>query len=90
MTAGVTGTLRKDGKSEYTYKMDVCQPTDVTESDHVDEFGELGIVAVVDEDAYPMLVGLELDYSFELVGGGVRHYNPNSKTNCGCGKSFKL
>ena len=48
------------------------------------------IVAVVDDEAYPMLVGLELDYSFELIGGGFKHFNPNSKTNCGCGKSFKV
>ena len=45
---------------------------------------------MVDDEAYPMLVGLELDYSFELIGGGFKHYNPNSKTNCGCGKSFKV
>jgi len=45
---------------------------------------------VVDDEAHPMLVGLELDYSFELIGGGFKHYNPNSKTNCGCGKSFKV
>ena len=42
MQAGVTGTLRKDGKSEYTYKMDVCAPEDIADTDHVDHFEELG------------------------------------------------
>mmetsp|Transcript_51562 Transcript_51562/g.144124 ORF Transcript_51562/g.144124 Transcript_51562/m.144124 type:complete len:146 (-) Transcript_51562:502-939(-) len=42
MEAGVTGTLRKDGKSEYTYKMDVCEKEDLAETDHVDEFSDLG------------------------------------------------
>lgn len=44
MEAGVTGTLRKDGNSEYTYKMDVCEEKDLAETDHVDEFRELGCV----------------------------------------------
>ncbi len=36
------------------------------------------------------LFGLQLDYSDALVGGGFSFQNPNSKGECGCGKSFSV
>lgn len=49
-----------------------------------------GIQVVVDAQSWPYVVGLSLDYSEDLMGGGFRFHNPNATSSCGCGNSFAV
>ncbi|SRR5579883_650183 len=49
-----------------------------------------GIQVVVDSSSVPILEGLVLDYSEDLMGGGFRFHNPNAIQTCGCGNSFSV
>ena len=45
---------------------------------------------VTDAASVHFLDGLVIDYSDELLGGGLQFTNSNTKTTCGCGQSFNL
>ncbi len=48
-----------------------------------------GIPVVVDAQSLNYIfLGLTLDYSEDLMGGGFRFHNPNAAQICGCGNSF--
>jgi iron-sulfur cluster assembly accessory protein len=47
-----------------------------------------GINIVVDPDSDRYLQILKLDYSEDLMGGGLRFTNANTQNTCGCGLSF--
>lgn len=49
-----------------------------------------GLRLVCNSKSLLYLFGLELDYSDALIGGGFTFRNPNSKGECGCGKSFSV
>ncbi|MFM7427475.1 MAG: HesB/IscA family protein [Elainella sp.] len=49
-----------------------------------------GIPIAVDSQSLPYLIGLNLDYSEDLMGGGFRFHNPNATSSCGCGNSFAI
>ena len=48
------------------------------------------IRVVTDEASAKFLDGLIIDYSEELINGGLQFTNSNTKTTCGCGQSFNL
>lgn len=48
------------------------------------------LTIVVAQDTLPYLKDLKIDYSEDLMGGGFRFQNPQSKTTCNCGQSFAL
>lgn len=50
----------------------------------------LGIQLLVDPKSALYLMGTYLDYSYDMVGGGFKFYNPNAKASCSCGESFNL
>jgi iron-sulfur cluster assembly protein len=50
--------------------------------------GEIQIVT--DEGSSKYLDGLVIDYSDDLINGGLQFTNANTKTTCGCGQSFSL
>ncbi len=50
--------------------------------------GEIRIVS--DEESVKFLDGLIIDYSDDLIHGGLQFKNANSQTTCGCGQSFGL
>ncbi|HIJ91268.1 MAG: iron-sulfur cluster assembly accessory protein [Desulfobulbaceae bacterium] len=50
--------------------------------------GSIRIVS--DEASVKFLDGLVIDYSDELINGGLQFTNSNTKTTCGCGQSFNL
>lgn len=52
-------------------------------------FQSNGVTIVVDERSYPFLVGSEVDYIPDLLGGGFKINNPNAVRSCGCGHSFQ-
>ena len=56
------------------------------ESDRLIEVN--GISLVVNTQSWKYVEHLELDYSEDLMGGGFRFHNPQSKKTCGCGISF--
>lgn len=47
-----------------------------------------GIALVVDSQSWEYVRELQLDYAEDLMGGGFRFHNPQSKNTCGCGISF--
>lgn len=47
-----------------------------------------GLKVVVDIRSMLYLMGMTLDYTGELLGGGFKFVNPNAKKSCGCGHSF--
>lgn len=52
-------------------------------------FEREGIRVVAHSASAPLLHGIEIDYSDDLVRSGFRFRNPNAKHACGCGQSFK-
>ena len=48
------------------------------------------ILVVTDEASVKFIDGLVIDYSDELINGGLQFTNSNTKTTCGCGQSFNL
>ncbi|APB34590.1 hypothetical protein GlitD10_2258 [Gloeomargarita lithophora Alchichica-D10] len=50
----------------------------------------MGITVVVPSHQYPLLSGLTLDYTEDLVGGSFRFNNPQAHQTCSCGHSFAL
>jgi len=50
-----------------------------------------GAIRVVSDAASVQFIdGLVIDYSDELINGGLQFTNSNTKTTCGCGQSFNL
>ena len=45
---------------------------------------------VTDESSAKFLDNLVVDYSDDLINGGLQFTNANTKTTCGCGQSFSL
>lgn len=45
---------------------------------------------VTDTASERFLDGLVIDYSDELINGGLQFTNSNTRTTCGCGQSFNL
>ena len=45
---------------------------------------------VTDAESGKYLDGLVIDYSDDLINGGLQFTNANTKTTCGCGQSFNL
>ena len=43
---------------------------------------------IMDEESYPQLKGLRIDYIDGLQGAGFKLTNPNASSTCGCGQSF--
>lgn len=67
------------------------EPTPVHHHQHADNVMEVeGFRLVCSNKSLLYLFGLELDYSDALIGGGFAFRNPNSKGECGCGKSFSV
>lgn len=52
------------------------------------ESGKIRIVS--DDNSTQYLNGLTVDYSDDLISGGLRFTNTNAKSTCGCGASFNL
>lgn len=47
-----------------------------------------GVELWIDNESWPYIEHLKLDYSEDLMGGGFRFYNPHLNNICGCGISF--
>jgi iron-sulfur cluster assembly protein len=45
---------------------------------------------VTSKESFPLLVGLTIDFSKDLINHGFRFENPNAVESCGCGHSAKF
>lgn len=48
-----------------------------------------GVRLIVDPMSLPYLMGANIDFVDNLMGGGFRIDNPNAVSTCGCGHSFR-
>lgn len=76
----------KSGCSGYSYALDYAD--EVASDDVVIEQGDVKVV--VNEDAMPMLDGMELDFVREGLNQSFKFINPNVTSECGCGESFSV
>ena len=78
--------VRTTGCSGLAYKLeyaDDLQPEDVSFESH-------GVRVLVDPRSLAYIDGTELDFVREGLNEGFRFNNPNVKSECGCGESFKV
>lgn len=67
---------------EYVVKLETKQlPIDITTEIN-------GLKIVCDSKSAEFLVGSELVWTGNLIGGGFQFNNPNAQRSCGCGTSF--
>ncbi len=78
--------VKTTGCSGLAYKLeyaDDIQPEDV-------QFESHGVRVLVDPKSLVYIDGTELDFVREVLNEGFRYNNPNVKSECGCGESFKV
>jgi iron-sulfur cluster assembly protein len=80
-------SITEGGCAGLTYSADVDR--EIREGESV-IFESNGIRIVSDHASSGYLNGLNIDYSDELIGGGLQFANENAGTTCGCGASFNL
>jgi len=78
--------VRTTGCSGMAYKLEFADAP--TEGDL--EFESHGVRVLIDPKSLPYLDGTELDFVREGLNEGFRFQNPNVKSECGCGESFKV
>ena len=83
LRVGVT----EGGCAGLTYSAEVDR--EMKEGDSV-VLTEGNIRVVSDENSTKYLDGLQIDFSDDLINGGLQFTNSNTKTSCGCGQSFSL
>ncbi|MFZ9392159.1 MAG: iron-sulfur cluster assembly protein IscA [Betaproteobacteria bacterium] len=83
---GVRLGVKTTGCSGLAYKLEfVDQPADEDLA-----FDSFGVRVLVDPKSLPYIDGTELDYTREGLNEGFKFNNPNVKSECGCGESFKV
>jgi iron-sulfur cluster assembly protein len=83
---GVRLGVKTTGCSGLAYKLEFV---DSASQEDV-QFESHGVTVVVDPKSLPYIDGTELDYAREGLNEGFRFNNPNVKSECGCGESFKV
>ncbi|MBE9519683.1 MAG: iron-sulfur cluster assembly accessory protein [Proteobacteria bacterium] len=79
--------VTEGGCAGLTYSADIDRQMKEGES-VVLQSGDIRIVSDPESSRY--LDGLTIDYSDELIGGGLQFTNASAETTCGCGASFNL
>ena len=80
-------TVAEGGCAGLTYDADIDREMKEGES-VVLQNGDIKIVTDPESSRY--LEGLTIDYSDDLIGGGLQFTNASAETTCGCGASFNL
>ena len=78
--------VRTTGCSGLAYKLEYADdalPEDFTFESH-------GVKVLVDPRSLSYIDGTELDFVREGLNEGFKFNNPNVKSECGCGESFKV
>lgn len=76
----------KSGCSGYSYALDYAD--EVAADDVVIEQGDVKVV--INEEAMPVMEGMELDFVREGLNQSFKFINPNVTSECGCGESFSV
>ena len=79
--------VTEGGCAGLTYSADIDRQMKEDES-VVLQSGEIRIVSDPESSRY--LDGLTIDFSDDLIGGGLQFTNASAKSTCGCGASFNL
>jgi len=79
--------VAEGGCAGLTYSADIDREIGEGES-VILQSGHIRIVS--DPESSQYLDGLTIDYSDDLIGGGLQFTNANAGTTCGCGASFNL
>lgn len=79
--------VKEGGCAGLTYNAEIVSVIKECES-VVHTSGSVRIVA--DEGSEKFLEGLIVDYSDDLINGGLQFTNSNTQSTCGCGQSFGL
>lgn len=48
------------------------------------------LTVITDDESLPFLIGLQIDYSDDLITAGFRFRNNDNQSSCGCGASFSV
>lgn len=83
---GVRLGVKTTGCSGLAYKLEFV---DEVASEDL-SFESHGVKVLVDPKSLPYIDGTELDYAREGLNEGFKFNNPNVKSECGCGESFKV
>ncbi len=78
--------VKTTGCSGLAYKLEYAD--DVQPEDHA--FESHGVKVLVDPRSLAYIDGTELDFVREGLNEGFRFNNPNVRSECGCGESFKV
>ena len=78
--------VKTTGCSGLAYKLEYAD--DSQPEDHL--FESHGVKVIVDPRSLAYIDGTELDFVREGLNEGFRFNNPNVKSECGCGESFKV
>lgn len=81
---GLRVAVLAGGCAGYSYSLNLQEKPE--KSDVVFEIK--GVKVFVDRESIHILKGTEVNYIDSLEESGFKFSNPNSKGNCGCGKSF--
>ncbi|EEF79382.1 Iron binding protein IscA for iron-sulfur cluster assembly [Methylophaga thiooxydans] len=76
----------KSGCSGYSYALDYAD--ELGNGDVILEQSDVKVV--VNEEAMPLLEGMELDFVKEGLNQSFKFRNPNVTSECGCGESFSV
>ena len=77
--------VKSGGCSGYSYGMSI----DYRELEGDSIFEDRGVRIVIDKMSLPLLMGSQIDYVENMMGGGFSVNNPNATSACGCGSSFR-
>ena len=77
-------SVESGGCSGMSYKMDFS--SEKKEFDKI--FETNGLSVICDLKSWLYLKNIEVDYSDDLLKGGIKINNPNAERSCGCGTSF--
>lgn len=69
------------------FRYDLFFDEDKTDTDQI--FTDKEVSIIVDMMSYQYLEGTTIDYVDGLTGAGFKFVNPNAKSTCGCGSSFR-
>ena len=83
--AGVRLFVKSGGCSGYQYGMAI----DDRELDGDTVVYDRGVRLMVDPMSLPLVMGAEIDFIENMMGGGFTVNNPNATSGCGCGHSFR-
>ena len=84
--AGLRVFVQGGGCSGFQYGLMIEEGSGDAEADKI--FESNGIKLFVDPISVRYLMGAEVDFVDNLMGGGFTIRNPNARSTCGCGQSF--